>query len=243
MRSLSVRRSKTHDLVQGPPNFRPFFLTAHSVATADDVGEAVSPADPVQEAERVANVALAACVRADDYGERPHGQFFVGEVLEVDQPEVGNHCVVTRLLERELWLRRTPNARFLWAALSATPGSRATTVPPGCRRRAIGSRRRREVASRRRVDHRTPAETGADRRCPAGGGLALALTSTASRRSANSMTKSTSFSVVVRQYITSGAGTWPSRQTSRSSRIRFSKCAPVRSVVPPSQMASAGSLQ
>lgn len=83
---------EAHDLIQGAADFSPLLLTPDAVMPADDVGKAVATTDPVQDTKRVANVALAAGVRAYDDGERPNGQFLAHEVLEVNQPEIGDHC-------------------------------------------------------------------------------------------------------------------------------------------------------
>jgi len=83
--------AEAHDLIQGAADFLPLLLTADAVMPADDIGKAVATTDPVQGTKCVANVAFAAGVRAYDDGERPNGQFLVHEVLEINQPEVGDH--------------------------------------------------------------------------------------------------------------------------------------------------------
>ena len=58
------------DLFRSASNRHPFGLTAGSVLAAHDFRQRVAAPDAMQESEGVANVALAARVRAHDYGER-----------------------------------------------------------------------------------------------------------------------------------------------------------------------------
>ena len=71
----------------------------------------------------------------------------------------------------------------------------------------------------------------------------LALTSIARSVPLLSTTKSPSRSVDVRQNMTSGVGTWPSRRARTSFGTRVSRSAPDGWADPPSQSESAGSLQ
>ena len=136
-----------------------------------------------------------------------------------------------------------PRSQRPGPGLGTSIKARATTAPPGCHRPSTASRFRRVVAGRQRSDPDTPRGTGRRPVMSRTRGRVVAFTSMASRRSPDSITKSTSRSVVVRQNSTSGAGAWPSRQTSRSTRTRFSRCVPLKSVVLLSQIASAGSLR
>ena len=75
--------AEADDLIHCTANPRPFDLAASAEFAADDLRQRVAAADAVQEAERVADVALAAGIGADDDGERADAQRLVGEVLEI----------------------------------------------------------------------------------------------------------------------------------------------------------------
>ena len=73
------------DFIRGTANRFPFALAARAVFAADDLGQGIATADAMQEAERVADVALAARIGAHDDRERTNAKRFIGKVLEIDQ--------------------------------------------------------------------------------------------------------------------------------------------------------------
>lgn len=75
----------------GAANPVPFDLAADAVLAAQNLRQAVTAADAVEEAKGVADIALAAGVGANYYGERPDAQRLVSEVLEINQAQGSNH--------------------------------------------------------------------------------------------------------------------------------------------------------
>ena len=77
---------QTDNLICATSYSAPLFLAAGSVSAPYDLSQRVTSTDTVDEAKRIAYVALAAGVRTDDDRERPNGQTLVREVLEIDEP-------------------------------------------------------------------------------------------------------------------------------------------------------------
>ena len=83
-----------YNLVHRTTNGLPFVLSAGAILSADSLRERVVATDAVEEAEGVANVALAARIGPNDHGERADAQSLVCEVLEIDEAEGRNHDAI-----------------------------------------------------------------------------------------------------------------------------------------------------
>ena len=79
--------SKASYLIGSTPNWRPL----RAVLPAKNLRQGVASTNTVQESECIADVALAAGVGAHDEGEGAEVKRLIGEVLEVNEAERGNH--------------------------------------------------------------------------------------------------------------------------------------------------------
>ena len=80
---------ETDDLVHRPADRQP----AGFAFAAENFRQSVAAVYPLQDAEGVADVALAAGVGAHQDRDRAEAQRLVREVLEVDQPNRRNHGI------------------------------------------------------------------------------------------------------------------------------------------------------
>ena len=79
------------ELVGAAADRRPFLLATDTEFAAEDLGQSVASTDCVEDSESVANIALATRISAHDHRERAYSELLIGKVLEILQPQGGNH--------------------------------------------------------------------------------------------------------------------------------------------------------
>ena len=90
-REGGIGRTESDNFIGRSADRPPLTLAAGTIFAADDFSQRIAPADTVQEAEGIPDVAFAAGVRSHDYGKRADAQGLVGEVLEIPQADRRNH--------------------------------------------------------------------------------------------------------------------------------------------------------